>query len=192
MKRLTDPRLDRIARYYIERYWPSTGAFVSYMRRRLSRKDGFEPDSLGDVEQRLSALVETYQQEGLLDDRRWARSRGRALWRQGQSARMIRMKLKQKGISADLIDLALREVQQDMAEAAEGMEQADRRDLSDLVAAISYARRRRFGPVSLRDIDEAKATKQLASLARRGFSYEICQQVLNGDRDELEDLLSRR
>lgn len=99
--------------------------------------------------------------------------------RRGNSSRIIRAKLKQKGLGGDIIDQAL-------AALSDDDEDPER------TAAIRFARRRRLGPFSLcRSENNSKETqreKHLAAMARAGFSYGIARHVIDAGNED--DLLS--
>ncbi len=69
-------------------------------------------------------------------------------------------------------------------EAVEGLAE-NHRD-PDLAAALTYARRRRFGPYRTRQINDKEREKELAALARAGFSYAIAARIIAAD--TVEDL----
>ncbi|HTH17687.1 MAG TPA: regulatory protein RecX, partial [Magnetospirillum sp.] len=57
----------------------------------------------------------------------------------------------------------------------------------DLAAAIRLAKKRRLGPFRLSDRDEMRQ-KDLAALARAGFDFDTCRQVIEAESPEaLED-----
>jgi regulatory protein len=65
----------------------------------------------------------------------------------------------------------------------------------DRAAAITFARRRKFGPFSHRRAgaqridEETRARRQLAAFARAGFSYALARKILAARKEEeLEDL----
>lgn len=128
---------------------------------RLARK-GFPADI---VEEVIAGL----EQVGLLDDsdfsRRWVRSR---MAQRPMGRRALTWELRQKGVSDDLIDEALREIS----------------DEDELEAALHLARRRLKKDAG----DPAAEKRRLASLLRRrGFGWEAVsaalEQILSGDSD---------
>lgn len=110
-------------------------------------------------------LIERFLKSGLLDDEVFARGRAASLHRRGNSAAMIRAKLKQKGLGDEDIQAALAARSEDAAEA-------------DFDAALHYAKRRRFGSFAITKPTPEQRKKQLASLARAGFSYDVARRAL--------------
>ena len=58
-----------------------------------------------------------------------------------------------------------------------------------LHAAARAAKKARIGPWGPDDVDYPTRQKQLAKLARRGFSYQVAQRVLRADLEEAEQWL---
>ncbi len=54
---------------------------------------------------------------------------------------------------------------------------------AELDAARTYARRRRIGPWRAEPADADARRKELAKLARRGFSYDVAQRVVMSSED---------
>jgi len=88
------------------------------------------------------------------------------------------MKLYEKGLSADDSDNALVALEPDHADP-------------ELTAAIKLARRRRLGPYADPHKREATLKKDLATLPRAGFSYDMAKKVIEAeDPQELEDQIT--
>jgi regulatory protein len=113
----------------------------------------------------ISELVERYQGSGVLDDARFARNLASHLNARGKSARAIRQKLAVRGVPEGVASelMATRREQEPGAE---------------LEAARAYVRKRRLGPFRKPEEREAHRHKDLASLARQGFSFDIARQAL--------------
>ena len=87
---------------------------------------------------------------------------------------LLQKKLREKGISQEIIEWVLKLLDNDATEP-------------ELIAAAITARRRRLGPY--RDARNRKTfrLKDLASLARAGFSYSIAKQIIDSETiDQLE------
>jgi regulatory protein len=151
------------------------------LRRKIRRRglaDGVTDD---EAEQWISALVEKLARLGYVDDLTYAQARAQSLLNRGKPMRAIRQGLAEKRVPPEMID----QVMEGLAE--------DRED-TDLLAAIRYVRRRRIGPARLeppRDAEAARKAfqKDMAALARTGFSYDIARRVLEADGPEGLDSL---
>lgn len=170
-RKITPDSLGRIALHYLERYATSSENLRRVLIRRIRRSaeaHGTDPD---EQMPHVDALIVRYQQAGLLDDQAYARMRAESLHRRGTSGRMIRMKLAAKGVPSDAIDDALESLTELVANA-------------DLSGACNYARRRRIGPWRLRDRTDYR-DRDLAALARQGFSYGIARKIIDAEDTEM-------
>ncbi|MBT5434367.1 MAG: RecX family transcriptional regulator [Rhodospirillaceae bacterium] len=166
-RRITAQYLERAAIYYLERYSSSSGNLKAVLRRKVWRAARqTERETEVDEEQAAEWIDETVAKlkwAGLLDDEAYARMRVLSLRRSGESQRSIRMKLMAKSVESDLIERALAQ---------------DEPENDELTAAIAYARRRRLGPWRAEAEWEERREKDMAALARRGFSFDICRRVI--------------
>ncbi len=165
MKRSAKPAtpayLERVALRYLERYAGS----VERVRRVLARRVQRSVEELGtDAEegrQAIDAVLGKLRRLGYLDDARFAESRARTLRRRGKSRRAVRTALSAQGIDGSTIDALL-------AGEDEGAE---------LEAARALVKRRRMG--AHRPDPAAHREKDLARLARAGFSYAVALRALD-------------
>ncbi|MCK6547222.1 RecX family transcriptional regulator [Myxococcota bacterium] len=170
----TDPEaLNAAALRYVERYAATAASLRRVLVNRVRRH---APDTLTEATPHIDAIVERFERARLVDDRVFAAAKASSLTRAGASARMIREKLALKGVKSDLIGETLAEL-------------GDARDV-ELRAAVAYARRRRLGPFARERTDDARREdrdRELAALARRGFSFEIARRVIDAsDADALD------
>ena len=103
----------------------------------------------------------------------------RSMQRRGVGERAARQKLKQKKLPEAELTRALQEVYS----AEEG--EVD----PNLSAAARTAKKKRLGPWGPAQLDYPARQKQLAKLARRGFSYQVAQRVISASLDEAEEWL---
>jgi regulatory protein len=170
-KPLTKERLEKAALAYLERYASSAANLRRVLTRRAQRSAGVEGSAdLDTARGWIEALVARYQGAGLLDDRAYAEAQARSARRLGRSRRAIGERLKAKGIDAETASAALTAADEDAAEP-------------DREAALAFARRRRIGP--FRKTARAEhAQRDMAALARAGFSYDIARDVIGGAPEE--------
>jgi regulatory protein len=102
----------------------------------------------------------------LVDDRRYAEGRIASFRRRGASARGIKAKLAAKGVGRETVETALAE-----------------ENGGDRAAAQAHARRRKLGPYRPGE-RAAFRQKDLAVLARAGFSFDVAREVIDGEVDE--------
>ena len=154
--------LENAALYYLERYASSAENLRRVLSRRVDRAARVHEIDVADVHAQIDALIRRYEAAGLLDDRAYAETRVNSLRSRGGSTRLIRLKLRQKGVAPGAIDQALAD---------------DRSEVGELKAAIAFARRRRLGPYRRTD-RAAGRDRDLASMARAGFSYDLARRVV--------------
>ncbi len=119
----------------------------------------------------VRAVVARLTALGAVSDRAFAESRTRSLVRGGRSRRAVAAHLAAKGVGAET------------ARAALEAEQTD-----ELAAALVLARRRRIGP--FRDGDRDRL-RELAILARAGFSQTVASEALRMPHEEAEAMVTR-
>ena len=114
-------------------------------------------------------MVAKSLRSGLIDDTRYAEARVATLRRRGGSARAIQAKLSAKGVDRATVAAVL-----------EGGEEDDEEN-----AARAFARRRRLGPY--RPGERAPyRDKDLASLARAGFRFDVARRVIDEEAGDEE------
>lgn len=167
-RRVSAAYLERAALHYLERFAATTAS----LRRVLMRKVALSAHAHGtDPEEGrrwVDDLIARYERSGLLNDRQYAEAKVSSLQRRGGSTRQIRQKLAAKGVAGELIEGALNELAQDI--------DGD----PDDAAALAYARRRRLGPFRPPEARAERRDRDLAALARAGFSLATARRVIDG------------
>jgi regulatory protein len=167
-RRITADYLQRAAMHYLERY----SAPAAQLRRVLARKVALSCRHHGDDAAQFTAMLDEViarcVSSGLVDDRRFAEARAASLRRKGHSARAVAARLSAKGVTRDLAQ-----------DASAGSPE------DETAAARIAARRKRLGPWSRGD-RMANRRKDMAALARAGFSMTIARAVIDGAGDENE------
>lgn len=170
--------VERSALHYLQRFSASEAGLRAVLLRRIERaaRDGRceRDEAAGWIE----PVIEKFKRLGYLDDVAFAETKAMSLRRRGDSARKIRMTLSQTGVDTELIDHALDAHDQNVDGDAE------------LIAAARLAQRRRLGPMRPAADREERRTKDLAAMARAGFSHRIARRVLElADVDALEAVI---
>lgn len=131
-------------------------------------------DLRASIDEEIAKLVKSR----ILNDAEFAASKARILARQGKSTNYIRNKLLQLEFTEDQAEDA-------MSELAGSTEERD------LQAAARYVRKRKFGPYKPEDSRSERYQKEMASLARNGFSYDIARKILALESPEdVEDMIA--
>lgn len=171
--------LEKSALFYLERYAASSGQLRRVLLRRVKRAEmlGADSDAAAAARAHIETLIARFLASGLLDDRRFAEAQAQSLQRRGNSRRRIRQRLAAKGVDRDFVDGALETME------PEG-------ETSELAAACVLARRRRLGPYRTAGKRAEFRQKDLATLARAGFSLDTARRVLAArDPEALERLM---
>ncbi|MGO1119847.1 regulatory protein RecX [Rhodovibrionaceae bacterium A322] len=176
-KKATPQYLERYALWYLERYASSCENLRRSLRRKVAlsaRAHGTDPQ---EGEEAIESLIDKLRRIGALNDEVYARGRVQTLHRRGASERAIRQKLAAKGLG-----------EQDISKALEELREEQRGD-PEMLAALAYTRRRRLGPYRPEDKREGLKERDMAALARQGFSYDLVRRIMEaGDLEDLEAL----
>lgn len=154
--------------YRLSRRMMSERELSDAIKRKAKQK--FEDISDADLQVLANSALEFGRTLGALNDQNYAETKVRSGVRSGRSKRMIQRKLQEKGVDSETASIALE-------------------DADDVQAALSYARKRGFGPYRRGEADEKRITKELSSMARQGFSLDICRRVVGLERDEAEEMM---
>ena len=184
-KKVTHDRLRNIALYYLGRYASSSANLRQVLHRRVQKSAYHHKDThMQQASIWIDEIVADMIRMGYVDDKTYAINKAQSLHNRGTSLRTIYQKLLQKGLDKETIQHAIDSLGD---EGAENPQQD-----TDLIAAIRYAKRRRIGVYRIKPPTEPQKQHQrdFASLARNGFSPDICQKVMSAESaDELDGLL---
>ena len=181
MKRTASPitakYLQNAAVFYLERYASSAEGLRRVLRRRVSKARMLEAPVMDNVDEAIEAVVQKFVSAGLLDDTAFAQTKARSLHRRGLSGRLTRQRLQVAGVGREDVEKALAALDDEL-----GTDPAER----ELQAALAFARRRRLGPYRMKD-REANKPRDLASMARAGFAYDLARKVIETNDPESLD-----
>jgi len=169
---LSRESLERAALRYVERYDSTQDNLRRVLERKVDRElagGETEPQLRDAARGWVAEVVERAVELGWVDDRRYAEGLVQLLRRRGISHRASWQKLRQKGVSADLIREQL----------GAGPEAE-----TELAAASAYARRRRLGPWRAQEQREERRERDLAALARAGFDLSVARTVVEAEAPE--------
>ncbi|MDP4025643.1 RecX family transcriptional regulator [Methylobacterium sp. NEAU 140] len=169
---MTAAWLERVALHYLERYSASTEMLRRTLARRVAKRARARDEDPAAFADLVEAVVARARGAGLVDDARFARARLATLRRRGTSSRGASAKLAAKGVPRAEIEAAMAAEQESSDAEAPGI---------DAQAAHAYAKRRRLGPHRRPDTRAAHRDRDLAAMARAGFSYDLAKQVVDGE-----------
>lgn len=163
---LTERWLRDQAHAYVQRYAGSEQRLRQILWKRVRRAQLFHGGSQEDAAPLVDAVITHFLAHGLLNDDRFALDWALTLQKRGTSRRLIQHKLREKGLASQHIDSALSIL---VSQSGEW----------ETEAARKYAERRRLGPFrSIPDDSWERRQKDLASMARAGFSFDLAKRVL--------------
>ena len=164
-RKVTLKSLENAALFYLQRYATSSENLRRVLMRRVDRSaraHGTDrEEGIGFVDQ----ILKRYCSAKLLDDDAYAAARAASMRQRGASGRAIRSNLRAKGVKNETIDLVLDE-------------QLKGSPATEIKAAFTYCRRRRLGPWRTVGREERRE-KDIASLARQGYSVDIALRVID-------------
>ncbi len=155
MRRLSEQSLSNSALYYLQRYAASRKGLTQVLERKVKR---FIREKGGDLEATkllIAKVVERMVQSGYVDDVKLAEQKTASLHDQGKSTRVIRLKLRMKGLEAETI-------------AAATVTTVDR----ELEAALTLVRKKKLGR------DPERKQKDYGVLMRAGFSWDVVKRAM--------------
>lgn len=167
-RKATPRSLENGALYYLERFSTSAENLRQVLMRRVAKSARHHELDTEACHAAIDDIIHRFIRSGLLDDAAYARARVTTFRRRGDAARAIAMKLLAKGVAKDVIDEALRKHAEDEDESE-----------PELAAALRFAKRRKLGPHNTKGDRVERRDKDLAALARAGFSYDVAQRVID-------------
>ena len=174
-RKATAQSLRNAALFYLQRYSTSAENLRRILMRRVERAAHAHGSDIKEGARFLDEIIIRYREMGLLDDRAYATAQTQSLHRRGTSLRAIRARLHAKGVGRKEIDRALTNLEPSTIDP-------------DIPAAVIIARRRRLGPWRLSDRADHRQ-RDLATLARRGFSFAVATQVIDAESEALVEAL---
>ncbi len=157
---LTRQKVEQMALGYVNRFDCTANKLKQHLAGRVRKLGGDENAAAW-----IAELVERYSGSGVIDDARFARNLASQLTRRGKSSRAISQKLTQRGVPSEVASELMTTRRQDEPGA-------------ELEAALAYVRKRRLGPFRPTEARAEFRQKDLASLARQGFSFDLAKRAL--------------
>ena len=162
VRKVSPKSLENAALHYLGRFASSAENLRRILMRRVERSARFHDIDTDEAATWVEALVGRFEKAGILDDTAYMQARIASLRRRGASSRGIMANLRQKGLAADVV-----------AETLKGED-----DDSELAAAAALVKRRRLGPHRPEAHRQEMYAKDMAVLARAGFSLDVARKAL--------------
>ena len=162
---------------YLGRFSASEKHFRTILARKIKEADSRVSEDPSIHQNWIDEAVQYAKTYGGLDDEKFALNLAKSLKRRGIAKKAARLKLKQKKLESHHVQAALQQAYEPEEQLVD----------PNLYAACVTAKKKRLGPWGPTSVDYPTFQKQLAKLARRGFSYGIAQQVLKASLEEAEE-----
>ena len=173
-KQITQKRLMNVALYYLGRYESSSENLRRLLKRKILRAQMKGAAIPAEANVWIESVVKEVIRLGYVDDRRFALSVTEKYGKAGKSQNYIRQKLAQAGISAEL----QRDVLSETNVSAEGTE---------LEAALLLVKKKKLGSFRPEKDRPLFRKKDMAVLARAGFSYQTAVKALGESASEEDE-----
>ncbi len=158
---VTPTYLERAALDYLGKYSSSSENLRRVLMRKVEKRCRLREEEAEPFRELVDEVVAKSLRIGLIDDKIYTEAKVASLRRKGNSGRLIQVKLAAKGLDRDDIRDAL-----------------DTNESDEATAARTLARRRRIGPHRTTQRREFR-DKDIAVLARAGFSYAIAVAIID-------------
>ena len=170
VRKITERRLANIALHYLERYSSAEENLRQVLIRRVIKTAHAHPETdIDEAKGWIDALIMRYVEVGLLNDTAYAEAKTRSGLERGEAPRVVAMKLAQKGVSKEISDAALEGLAEDFP-------------VPEFQAALTHIRKNRIGPYRMDDEKRKEMReKDLAKMARAGFSYDIAKRMIDAE-----------
>ncbi len=166
-RKATPKFIENAALAYLGRFATSGENLRRVLMRKVERSARAHGSDRAEGAAIVDALIGRFTHSGLLDDLTYAEGRALSMHRRGASARAIRLKLRQKGVADELVEDAVAGLARESPEP-------------ELAAALRLAERRRLGPYRAA-ARPAMREKDLAALARAGFSHDTARRIIEAE-----------
>jgi regulatory protein len=171
--------LHEAALAYLSRYAATRATLTRALLRRVERwaVRAEIPDAAAHAaaaRTAVHAIVTRLAAAGAVDDAGFAATRAARLRRTGRSRRAVAAHLAARGLDAATLGAVLPD---DPAQ--------------ELIAAVAFARRRRFGPFRAAAASPETLRRELAAFARAGFAHDAARATLAMPLAEAEAVLAR-
>lgn len=164
-KKITPQRLKNIALYYLKRFDSSIDNLRQVLRRRINTYAYYHPEwNKQEAFQWVEDILKDFEDYGYLNDARYTEMKVKNYLAAGKSQRYIITKLRQKGISEAMVSSLI-----------------DKQEYDPFETALHFAQKKKIGPFRVADNRSEFRQKDMGTLLRAGFDYDVVQQVLSFD-----------
>jgi len=162
-KKITPQRLRNIGLYYLKRFESSVENLRSVLHRRIDAYARENPQwDKQEAYVWTEAVLDDFIRLKYLDDDRFTEIKIKNYLNAGKPARYIKNKLRAKGIAESAVESILSE-----------------EDYDPCAMALKLAKRKKIGPYRTAETRHEFRQKDMGTLIRAGFDYDIVREVLD-------------
>ena len=155
---------------YIEKYSPSKQQLRTYLFKKLIKIQQ-KTSSKKEIFDLIDSVVNTLVDQKFLNDKYYSDAKSKVFYRKGYSLNKIRYSLIKKGIDQKYIQDSISKIKENESDP-------------DFFSAIRICKKKRIGPNREENNRSLFYKKDIAILARSGFSYETSKKVLDIPKEE--------
>jgi len=166
----------RVSAYnYLEKYSPSKQQLRIYLLKKFLKKQ-IHISNKKDLLYLIDIIISDLEKNKFLSDKFYSDSKTKLFLKRGYSLNKIRHSLIQKGVETKYIDLSISKIKE--------------KDMdTDFFSALKICKKRRIGAIRDQNNRPLFYKKDLAFLARSGFSYETSKKILDISKEEFNKLI---
>ena len=155
---------------YIEKYSPSKQQLRTYLFKKLIKIQQ-KTSSKKEIFDLIDSVINSLVDQKFLNDKYYSDAKSKVFYRKGYSLNKIRYSLIKKGIDQKYIQDSISKIKENESDP-------------DFFSAIRICKKKRIGPNREENNRSLFYKKDIAILARSGFSYETSKKVLDIPKEE--------
>ena len=160
--------------YYLSKYSSSSKNLEKVIKKKLIKLSKNNTLIIDEVDQWINLTIQKLEENKILDDLEFSKSKALSLFRSGKSSKMIYGKLKNFGISDEYIRIAISNISENHIDSNSN------EDL-DYNAALIFARKKNISLDKLRNEPKDKIQKSLKKFNNAGFSLSTLKKLVDLD-----------
>ena len=155
---------------YIEKFAPSKQQLKTYLLKKYlkSKIPSVKKSNINDL---IDIVVEDLEKSKFINDKFYSESKAKSLIQRGSSINKIRKYLFSKGVGEKYIKNTIEKIQTN-------------NDDQDFFSAVKICKKKRIGPNRDEANRELFYKKDIAILARNGFSFETSKRVMDLEKED--------
>tara|TARA_Y100000590_G_scaffold387575_1_gene461251 strand:- start:73 stop:633 length:561 start_codon:yes stop_codon:yes gene_type:complete len=157
---------------YIEKYSPSKQQLRIYLFKKFLLKKQ-KISNKKELFSLIDTVISSLEDQKLLSDKLYSQSKAKTFLKRGYSLNKIRYSLIKKGIDEKYVKASISKIKENETDP-------------DFFSAIKICKKRRIGPSREENNRSLFYKKDIAVLARSGFSYEISKKILEIPKEEFK------